>query len=88
MKSTSEKKGMGPLILQLLSLWVACMLMIILYSEWVDTQPPFWNDGDYWRNFAFKHLGYTGIATLGAIDALLFFSIWRAGVAIYRRIAR
>jgi hypothetical protein len=65
-----------------LALWVACMLLIVLYSLWLDTQPESYQDGGFWRNFAFVHMGYLGIAINGAVNALLVLVVWRIGVSV------
>jgi len=69
-------------IARFLALWVACMLLIVLYSLWLDTQPEFYQDGGFWRNFAFVHLGYLGTAINGAVNALLVLVVWRIGVSV------
>jgi hypothetical protein len=88
MKSTSEKKRIGPRSRQFLALWGACMLMLILHAHWMATQPDPWNDPGRQIAFAESYFGYTGIAIFGAIFALLLFIFWRAGSALYRRIAK
>jgi hypothetical protein len=75
MKSKNNKKSMLPMFGQFLALWVFFMLLIVLYSKWADTQPEFYQDGGFWRDFAFSRLGYKGIAIAGAVDAILFLPI-------------
>ena len=65
-----------------IALWGACMLVIVLHSMWLDTQPESYQDGGYWRNFAFVHMGYLGIAINGAFNALLVWVVWRIGVSV------
>jgi hypothetical protein len=65
-----------------LALWVAFMLVIVLHSMWLDTQPESYQDGGFWRNLAFVHMGYLGIAINGAFNALLVLVMWGIGVSM------